>query len=154
MHAMLKAEDQVIVHWPCYQSLGEVARSIGCDVSLWKANEDNDWALDPDELLQMLKPNTRVVVINTPHNPTGYLMPEATLREISSIAAGNGRILFSDEVYRESEYQVEDRLPAACDLGAHAVSLVVLSKTYGLPGLRIGWIATQNDDVYKKMAVL
>jgi aspartate/methionine/tyrosine aminotransferase len=154
MHAMLKTEDHLIVHWPCYQSLGEVARSIGCDVSLWKANEENGWALDPDELPRMLKPNTRVVVINTPHNPTGYLMPAATLREISRITAENGLILFSDEVYRESEYRVVDRLPAACDLGAHAVSLGVMSKTYGLPGLRIGWIATQNDDVYKRLAVL
>ena len=154
MHAMLGPGDHVIVHWPCYQSLMEVARSIGCEVSLWKANAENGWSLDSGDLQQIIKPNTRGVVINTPHNPTGYLMPEATLREISRIAADNGLILFSDEVYRESEYRVEDRLPAACDAGAHTVSLGVMSKTYGLPGLRIGWIATQNEDVYKRMAVL
>jgi aspartate/methionine/tyrosine aminotransferase len=154
MHAMLSAGDHVIVHWPCYQSLVEVARSIGCEVTLWKADEESRWALDPDELQQIIKPNTRVVVINTPHNPTGYLMPEDTFREISRIAAENGLILFSDEVYRESEYRVEDRLPAACDFGEHTVSLGVMSKTYGLPGLRIGWIATQNEEVYKSMAVL
>ena len=154
MHAMLKAGDHVIVHWPCYQSLGEVARSIGCEVSWFKANEKNGWALDPDELPQMIKPNTRIVVVNTPHNPTGYLMPGGTFREISRIAAENGIILFSDEVYRESEYRVEDRLTAACDLGEHTMSLGVMSKTYGLPGLRIGWIATQNEDVYQRMAAL
>jgi len=154
MHAMLKAGDHVIVHWPCYQSLVEVARSIGCEVTLWKANEENGWALDPDELQQMIKPNTRVVVVNTPHNPTGYLMPGDTFKEISRVARSNGIILFSDEVYRESEYRVEDRLPAACDFGEHTVSLGVMSKTYGLPGLRIGWIATQNEDVYKRMAVI
>ena len=154
MHAMLSAEDHVIVHWPCYQSLVEVARSIGCEVTLWKAAEENGWALDPDELQQHIKPNTRVVVINIPHNPTGYLMPGDTFQEISHIAQANGIILFSDEVYRESEYRVEDRLPAACDFGEHTVSLGVMSKTYGLPGLRIGWIATLNKDVYKRMAVL
>ena len=154
MHAMLSAGDHVIVHWPCYQSLVEVARSIGCEITLWKADEESGWTLDPKELQQIIKPNTRVVVINTPHNPTGYLMPEATFREISRIAAENGLILFSDEVYRESEYRVEDRLPGACDFGEHTVSLGVMSKTYGLPGLRIGWIATQNEDVYKRMAVL
>ena len=154
MHAMLRAEDHVIVHWPCYQSLVEVARSIGCEVTLWKAAEENGWALDPEELQRSLKSNTRVIVVNTPHNPTGYLMPGDTFQEISRIAAENGIILFSDEVYRESEYRIEDRLPAACDLGAHTVSLGVMSKTYGLPGLRIGWIATQNEDVYKRMAVL
>ena len=154
MHAMLSAEDHVIVHWPCYQSLMEVARSIGCEVTLWKAAEENGWALDPAQLYQHIKSNTKVIIINTPHNPTGYLMPADIFRGISRIAAENGIILFSDEVYRESEYRVEDRLPAVCDLGEHTVSLGVMSKTYGLPGLRIGWVATQNQEVYKKMAVL
>jgi aspartate/methionine/tyrosine aminotransferase len=154
MHAMLKAEDHIIVHWPCYQSLMEVARSIGCEVTLWKATEENGWALDRDELRQHIQPNTRVIVINTPHNPTGYLMPGDTFQEISRLAEANRIILFSDEVYRESEYRSEDRLPAACDLGSHTVSLGVMSKTYGLPGLRVGWIATQNKEVYERMAVL
>jgi len=154
MHSMLKAEDHVIVHWPCYQSLMEVARSIGCEVTLWKAAEKNGWALDPEKLQQCIKPNTRVIVINTPHNPTGYLMPGDTFQEVSRIAQENKIILFSDEVYRESEYRVEDRLPAACDFGEHTVSLGVMSKTYGLPGLRLGWIATRNEEVYTRMAVL
>jgi aspartate/methionine/tyrosine aminotransferase len=154
MHAMLRAEDHVIVHWPCYQSLMEVARSIGCEVTLWRASEENGWALDPDELQRQIKSNTRVIVVNTPHNPTGYLMLNDTFQEISRMAAANGIILFSDEVYRESEYRLEDRLPAACDLGGHALSLGVMSKTYGLPGLRIGWVATQNKEVYERMAVL
>ena len=154
MHAMLTAEDHVIVHWPCYQSLMEVARSIGCEVTLWKASEENGWTLDPNELRQHIQSNTRVIVINTPHNPTGYLMPGDTFQEISQIAEAKGIILFSDEVYRESEYRTEDRLPAACDLGSHTVSLGVMSKTYGLPGLRIGWIASQNEEIYKRMAVL
>jgi aspartate/methionine/tyrosine aminotransferase len=63
-------------------------------------------------------------------------------------------MLFSDEVYRESEYDARDRLPAACDLGQHAVSLGVMSKTYGLAGLRIGWIATHNNELYARMAAL
>lgn len=154
MHAMLTAEDHVIVHWPCYQSLMEVARSIGCEVTLWKASEQNGWALDPQELQRHLKPNTSVIVVNTPHNPTGYLMPGDNFQVVSEMAAANGIILFSDEVYRESEYRAEDRLPAACDLGDHTVSLGVMSKTYGLPGLRIGWIATQNKEIYERMSVL
>jgi aspartate/methionine/tyrosine aminotransferase len=154
MHAMLKVGDHVIVHWPCYQSLAEVARSIGCEVTLWKADEESGWALDPTQLQQHIKSTTRAVIVNTPHNPTGYLMPADSWREISRITAENGIIFFSDEVYRESEYRVDDRLPAACDLGEHTVSLGVMSKTYGLPGLRIGWIATQNEGVYQRMAVL
>ena len=154
MHAVLGASDHVIVHWPCYQSLFEVARSIGSQVTLWKAREENGWSLDLDELQQHLRPNTKAVIINTPHNPTGYLMPPELFQEISRLCRDKGIILFSDEVYRESEYRSEDRLPAACDLGAHAVSLGVMSKTYGLAGLRIGWIATQNADIYGRMAAL
>ena len=154
MHATLSAGDQVIVHWPCYQSLMEVARSIGCEVALWKASEENGWTLDPQELKRQIKSNTRVIVVNTPHNPTGYLMSDDIFQDISRMAEANGIFLFSDEVYRESEYRIEDRLPAACDLGSHTVSLGVMSKTYGLPGLRIGWIATQNKEIYERMAVL
>ena len=154
MQTVLKAKDHVIVHWPCYQSLAEVARSIGCRVSLWKAREENGWALDLEELKQSIHSDTRAIIINTPHNPTGYLMPSEKFQEVNRIAGENGIILFSDEVYRESEFREEDRLPAACDLGAHAVSLGVMSKTYGLPGLRIGWIATRNADIYDGMAAL
>ena len=154
MHAVLERKDHVIVHWPCYQSLAEVARSIGCRVSLWKAREENGWGLDIEELKRSIQPNTRAIIINTPHNPTGYLMPSDEFQAVNRIAGENGIILFSDEVYRESEYREEDRLPAACDLGEDAVSLGVLSKTYGLPGLRIGWITTRNAEVYDRMAAL
>ncbi|CAB1060470.1 Aspartate aminotransferase (EC [Olavius sp. associated proteobacterium Delta 1] len=154
MHSVLHTADHVIVHWPCYQSLFEVARSIGCQVTYWRAHEENGWSLDLDALQQNIRPNTKAVIINTPHNPTGYLMPPGMFQEITRICRDKGIILFSDEVYRESEYRREDRLPAACDLGQNTVSLGVMSKTYGLAGLRIGWIATPNADIYSRMAAL
>ena len=146
MHAVLQPGDHVIVHWPCYQSLFEIARSIGCEVTFWEARLQNRWALDLDELKRSLRPNTRAVIVNTPHNPTGYLMPQADYRALNALAQERGIILFSDEVYRELEYDPADRLPSACDLNPSAVSLGVMSKTYGLAGLRIGWVATHNDD--------
>ena len=154
MHATLKAGDHIIVHWPCYQSLFEIARGIGCEITFWEAREDLGWALDPDSLRRSIRPNTRLIVINTPHNPTGYLMALDDFKEVNEIARGAGIILFSDEVYRESEYNPNDRLPAACDLNERAVSLGVMSKTYGLPGLRIGWIATRDAGIYDKIAAL
>ncbi len=154
MHAVLQTGDHVVVHWPCYQSLLEVARSIGCDVSRWTAREENGWALDVQELESLIRPNTKAIILNTPHNPTGYLMPRDEFEAVSAIAREAGALLFSDEVYRESEYEAAERLPAACDLGPHAVSLGVLSKTYGLAGLRIGWIATHNAEVYSRIAGL
>jgi aspartate/methionine/tyrosine aminotransferase len=154
MHAALQAGDHAIVHWPCYQSLSEVAQSIGCAVTRWVVREENGWALDLDELRGHLRPNTRAVVVNVPHNPTGYLMPAATYRPLHGLARERGLLLFCDEVYRESEHDPADRLPAGCDLGDHAVSLGVTSKTYGLAGLRIGWIATHNVELYRRMAAL
>lgn len=154
MHAALDTDDHVIVHWPCFQSLVEVARSIGCQVTLWQAREENGWSLDIDELQRLIQPNTKVIVVNTPHNPTGYHMSHETFQKVNQIAQANRIILFSDEVYRGLEYQVADRLPAACDLGEHPVSLGVMSKTYGLAGLRIGWIATRHSPIYAKIASL
>jgi len=154
MNSMFQNGDHVIVHLPGYQSLAEVARGAGCDVSPWLAREENNWALDLDELRHLARSNTKAIVINTPHNPTGYLMSRADYEAVHNFAQEKNLLLFSDEVYRESEYDAAERLPAACDLGEHAISLGVTSKTYGLAGLRIGWIATKNKKIYDNMASL
>jgi aspartate/methionine/tyrosine aminotransferase len=154
MHAVLQPGDHVVVHWPCYQSLEEVPRSLGCAVTRWQAQPGNGWAPDLDELPRLLQPNTRAVVLNTPHNPTGWLMPPAEFEALNRLCLRRGILLFSDEVYRETELDPAQRLPAACDLNPLAVSLGVMSKSYGLPGLRIGWIATQNEPVRARMAAL
>jgi len=154
MHAALQPGDHVLVHWLCYQSLFEVAHSIGCEVTRWEARRENGWALDLDELRRLLRPSTRLIVVNTPHNPTGYLMPADDYRALVRLAGERGQLLFSDEVYRELEYDPADRLPSACDLDPSAVSLGVMSKAYGLAGLRLGWVATQNKAIYERMAAL
>ncbi len=154
MFAVFKEYDHVIVHSPGYQSLAEVARATGCDVSPWPAREENGWALNLDELRHLVRTNTKAIIINTPHNPTGYLMSRADYEAVHKFAQEKKLLLFSDEVYRESEYDPAARLPAACDLGDYAISLGVTSKTYGLAGLRIGWVATKNKKIYEKMASL
>ncbi len=154
MHALLAPGDHVVVPTPCYQSLAQVAAAIGCEVTRWRADEQRGWALHLEELESQLRPSTRGVIVNNPHNPTGYLQPEREFRELVEIMDERGIVLFSDEVYRESEYTMADRLPAACDLSPQAVSLGVMSKTYGLAGLRIGWIATHNAKVLAATAAL
>lgn len=154
MQAVLREGDHVIVHTPHYQSLSEVAKALGCKVSPWTACEENGWALDLDELRRLVRPSTKAIVINTPHNPTGYLMSRADFDALNRFALENNLFLFSDEVYRESEYDPAARLPSASDVNENAVSLGVTSKTYGLAGLRVGWIVTKNRKVYEKMASL
>ncbi len=153
-HAALEAGDHVVVQWPCYQSLMEVARGLGCHVTPWRARWDDGWIPDVDELARLVTPATRAIVINSPHNPTGYQMPRIVFDKIVALAERNGALLFSDEVYREAEYRLEDRLPAACDVSPLAISLGVMSKTYGLAGLRIGWISTHYGDLLQRMAQL
>ena len=152
MNVTLEADDHVIVHFPCYQSLFEIARSIGCEVTRWATREADGWELDTDFLRRSIKSNTKAIIVNCPHNPTGYLMSRDKQRTIIEIAAAHNLILFSDEVYRCLEYDTADRLPAACDTYDRAVSLGVMSKAYGLAGLRIGWIATRDREIYEKMA--
>jgi len=154
MQAALKENDHIIVHTPHYQSLSEAAKGMGCVVTPWLAREENNWRLDVNELRRLMQPTTRAIVINSPHNPTGYLMTRADFLAVHEFAQENNLLLFFDEVYRESEYDSALRLPAACDMGDHAISLGVTSKTYGLAGLRIGWIATKNREVYQRMAEL
>jgi aspartate/methionine/tyrosine aminotransferase len=154
MHAILGPGDHAIIHWPCYQSLFEVAKSTGAEVSFWEAHPEDGWALDLDELKAQIRPNTRLIIVNTPHNPTGWLMPRDIFDGLNRLAQKHGIFLFCDEVYRELEYDPADRLPAACDKNPNALSLGVMSKSYGLAGLRIGWIATQNAELYRKIAAL
>ncbi|MEP7285841.1 MAG: aminotransferase class I/II-fold pyridoxal phosphate-dependent enzyme [Chloroflexota bacterium] len=152
MNAMLDPGDHIIVHTPCYQSLIEVATAIGCEVTAWQTIERDQWELDVDLLRRSIKLNTKAIVFNCPHNPTGYLMSHDKQRQIVEIAREHNLLIFSDEVYRFLELNAEDTLPATCDLYDQAVSLGVMSKTFGLAGLRIGWIATQNRDIQAQLA--
>ncbi len=152
MNVVLDKGDHVIVHYPCYQSLFEVAESIGCEATPWWTREEDGWELDIDFLKGALTPRTKAVIINCPHNPTGYLASETTFRELVELSREHGFVIFSDEVYRLLEYDPADRLPALCDLDDNGLSLGVMSKSLGLPGLRIGWIATRNRDLYARMA--
>ena len=112
----------------------------------WRRTAADGWAHDLDALERALRPETRLVYVNTPHNPTGAQMPRDVLDRVVELCAGRGAWLFCDEVYRELKHDPADRLPAACDLYERALSLGSMSKTYGLPGLRLGWLASRDRD--------
>ncbi|MEM7243920.1 MAG: aminotransferase class I/II-fold pyridoxal phosphate-dependent enzyme [Acidobacteriota bacterium] len=152
MNVALEPGDHLVVHHPGYQSTHSVAAAAGVDVTFWRAREDDGWSLDPDELAAAIGPKTRAVVLNCPNNPTGWLMDRERFDATIALAREHGLFMFSDEVYRELEHDPADRLPAACDVYEKAVSLGVTSKTYGLPGLRIGWAATRDAELLSKMA--
>lgn len=144
-HAVLGPGDHAVVETPCYESALVLARSTGARVDEWRRGYADGWRHDLDALERLLRPATRLVYVNTPHNPTGTQMPRPVLDRLVELCAERGAVLFCDEVYRELEHDPAARLPAACDLYVRAVSLGTVSKTYGLPGLRTGWIACRDD---------
>jgi aspartate/methionine/tyrosine aminotransferase len=152
MNAALQAGDHLVVHSPGYQSLASVAEACGCRVTRWQATAGQGWSLDPEWLSGQITSSTRAVVVNFPHNPTGFLPAPDRFAGIVEIARRNRLLLFSDEVYRFLEYDAGDRLPAACELYEDGISLGVMSKAFGLAGLRLGWVACRNPDVLRAMA--
>jgi len=150
--SLLTAGDHVIVQMPCYQSLAELPRSCACQVTGWQLRPAGaGWQADLDELQALITPQTRLIMVNSPHNPTGHLFTPEEWQRLIDLAAGQDIILFADEVYKYLEYE-QSPLPWACDLYENAVSLGVMSKSFGLPGLRIGWIATGNRGIFQAMA--
>ena len=153
-HALLTPRDHAIVEAPCYESALTLPKSIGASVSEWRRIPENGWAHDLAALEAMIRPNTRALYINTPHNPTGLLMAPEIFPRVLELAARHNIYVFSDEVYRELEHDPATRLPAACDLYDRAISLGSVSKSYGLPGLRLAWMASHDKEFLQKIISL
>ncbi|MBI4927377.1 MAG: aminotransferase class I/II-fold pyridoxal phosphate-dependent enzyme [Anaerolineae bacterium] len=145
MNVLLEPGDRVILLTPAYQSLGEVARALGCRVEAWSLRVENGaWALDLPRLRALLAEPARLVVVNFPNNPTGTLPTAQEWRELTALVERAGAWLFADEMYRMLELDPARRLEPACLMGERAVSLAGLSKAHGLPGLRTGWLACRD----------
>jgi len=148
MHTLLKPGDGVISVYPAYQSLYEIARATGCQVIPWMFEmSEQGWRLDLDWLEDNINEQTRLLVINFPHNPTGHLPSRQDFDRIIALAREHDLYIFSDEMYRLLEYESASRLPPVCTVYEKGISLSGLSKTFALPGLRIGWLATRDRDL-------
>lgn len=152
MNCLLAPGDHVVCTFPGYQSLYQVAESLGCEVSRWEPVEEDGWRFDPRRLEELLRANTRLVICNFPHNPTGYLPPAGDWRRMVSLARERDLYLFSDEMYRWLELDPSDRLSTAAELYEKAIVLCGMSKSFGLPGLRLGWLVIQDEGLLREMA--
>lgn len=146
MRSMLTVLDHAIVIVPNYQAAETLPMSI-CDVTGIALKAENNWELDIDEIMGALRPNTKLISINFPNNPTGKIISKDQLESLVDIARAFGIYIFSDEVYRGLELDESKRLPQIADIYEKGLSLNVMSKAYGLPGLRIGWIASQDKEI-------
>lgn len=149
-HALLEAGDHAIVVTPNYQAAETIPLSI-CEATGVALDPDRGWSLDPDQVAAAIRPNTRLVSINFPHNPTGRIVEREVLDALIALCRERGLWLFSDEVYRGLGPDPDRHLPQVADLYERGLSLNVMSKAYGLPGLRIGWIACADRDLLQRM---
>lgn len=154
MRALLKPGDHMICTFPGYQSLYEVAHSIGCEVTSWEPDEEQGWEFPLADLEEKIRPNTRLVVVNFPHNPTGFLPGRDEFIALMNLVRQSGAYLLSDEMYRFLEVEPGTTLPAACEFYERAISLFGLSKTFGLPGLRAGWLVSPDSQLLEQISRL
>ncbi len=152
LNVLLGPGDHAVVTWPGYQSLHEVARSAGAEVTLHELREVDGWALDVERLVGSFRPATRVAVVNAPHNPTGMLPTPGEWRALGEACRAAGVRLVADEVYRLLEHDGRAPLPAGAELAPTFVSIGVLSKSFALAGLRIGWLASRDRDLLARCA--
>lgn len=144
MRVLLTPDDHCIVITPNYQAAETIPLSI-CDVTGVPLEESDAWSLDVDKIKLALRPNTKLISVNFPNNPTGAIASHAAFAELVQICRSRGIWLFNDEVYRLIERSPELRLPQVVDSYERGISLNVMSKSYGLPGLRIGWLACRDQ---------
>jgi aspartate/methionine/tyrosine aminotransferase len=149
-NVLLEAGDHVIAPFPAYQQLYEVPRAIGCDVSLWEVGPQTGYRYDVEALARLITPRTKVIMVNTPHNPTGAMLSPADAARVYELAASVGATVIGDEAYRWLDVPGGEPFAGPMfDRGANGISVGTLSKPFGLPGLRIGWIAASPALVEK-----
>jgi len=151
-NVLLGPGDHAIVTWPGYQSLYEVGRAAGAQIGLHALREEDGWALDVERLRRSIHPNTRLVIVNAPHNPTGMLPTHAEWAVLVATCAEAGIHLLADEVYRYLEFDDGDRIAAGADTFERGISLGVMSKSFAMAGLRIGWLATRDRALLERCA--
>lgn len=149
VNTLLEAGDHVVAVFPAYQQLYSVAKAVGCDISLWNIVEDGgNYRFDLDELDRLVTPKTRMIILNTPNNPTGALLSIDDLQLIYALAESVDAYVLCDEAYRWLDIPGGEPLAEPMrNLGQRAISVGTFSKPFGLPGLRIGWLAATEEIV-------
>jgi len=151
--ALLDPGDEVVVLSPAYDALISMFEHVvgQSAVKRWCFKPDKEsWSLQLDELHELISPKTRVLVVNFPHNPTGYLPSPDFQSSMLELAERHGLWLFCDEMYFGLVQPGTEPVPSAADLSHRAVVLSGLSKIHGLPGLRCGWLVIQNEELRRK----
>jgi len=136
--AILEPGDEALVERPTYEPLLAVAGYLGASIRRFSRSPENGYRIDPDEVRALLSPRTKLIVLTSPHNPSGVVVEPQALAALAGLAEEAGAVLLVDEVYRDILF--EEAPPTAVHLGPACVATSSLTKSYGLSGLRCGWI--------------
>jgi aspartate/methionine/tyrosine aminotransferase len=139
----LSRGDEVLIEQPTYEPLLCALEYLGAEIKRFQRRFGNGYRIDLDEVNRAITPRTRMIVITSPHNPSGVAVDQATLEQIGDLARERGALVFVDEVYRDILF--EDAEPVAASLGPQFITTGSLTKSYGLSGLRCGWILCEPE---------
>lgn len=151
MRALLEPGDEVVVHMPSYQSLSVIAKENRCRIIEYRPAFENSWEFDIKLLESKITDNTKMLVLNYPHNPTGACLGETDMTKIAELCRAHNLLLVSDEVYRFLSVDENCVTSSFADLYDKTVAIGSFSKTFAAPGLRLGWIATGNQEIMEKL---
>ncbi|MFD2052464.1 aminotransferase class I/II-fold pyridoxal phosphate-dependent enzyme [Mesorhizobium calcicola] len=146
--SLLSADDHLVVIRPNYATNIETPRAIGCAIGFVDLAFEDGFAIDVGQVAAAIQPNTRLISVTCPHNPTGTMMGRAELDALIALAESRNCHLLVDETYRDLSYG--KRLPSAASLSPRAISVSSLSKAFGIPGIRIGWLITRDAELQEK----
>ncbi|RVB37878.1 pyridoxal phosphate-dependent aminotransferase, partial [Mesorhizobium sp. M7A.F.Ca.CA.001.16.1.1] len=146
--SLLSANDHLVVIRPNYATNIETPRAIGCAISFVDLAFEEGFAIDVERVKAAIRPDTKLISVTCPHNPTGTMMSRAELDALVALAEARGCHLLVDETYRDLSYG--RRLPTAASLSPKAISVSSLSNAFGLPGIRIGWLITKDAVLQEK----
>ncbi len=147
--SLLTVNDHLIVVHPNYATNIEVPKAIGCKISYINLQMDDDWKLNVDDIAKAVTPATKLISITSPHNPTGMVLSETELRKIIQLAEEKNIYLLVDETYRDICFDTP--YPLAASVSGKVISISSVSKAYGLPGVRIGWVITKDKLLFEKL---
>ena len=154
LSSLLSAGDHVICQYPAEELLHRIPQSLGAKVSMWKTSPGKKWEPDVDDLQTLIQENTKLIIIQSPCDPTGAILPKPTLEKLVDIAAEKDITILAEEVYRPLFHSIspssENFPPSTINLGYRKVVVVgSISKAYSLPGIRVGWIASRDSEIIK-----
>ena len=147
-YGLLKPGDHVVCSYPAYEALPEIPKGLGAEMSYWRLNPDNEWQGSLDDLKSLLRPETKMIILNNPHNPTGAVLSTSDQEKIVKLASEHNIIVFTDEIFRPLFHS--GKVPASIvehENYERTIASGSLSKVWGFAGVRIGWVVTRNEEI-------